>query len=147
RMSAATAGRQEVDALDLLVLEPVLGPEPNSAPEVREVLVDALGSRAVPAHDLHTQWLLLGSDRVAPLGDAPLDVGPTGTSWPQQRERRYRSALRFLQHHEAAVTALATDRQALDRRAAAHPWIDELPRQLLAAHLRAARELAAILDI
>lgn len=147
RMSAATAGRSAVDALDLLVLEPVLGPEPASALEVRDVLVEVLGTRAVPDHDLHTQWLLLGSDRVAPLGDEPLDVGSVGGSWPAQRERRYRSALRFLRHHEAAVIALAQDREALDQRAAAHPWLDELPRQLLAAHLRAARELASMLDI
>lgn len=147
KVAAATAGRDALDPLDLLLLEPMLAPTPVLASQVREVLVTLLGTRSVPSHDLYVQWSLLASDRVAPLGDEPVSVGLDGTDWDTQRARRHASATRFLAHHTAAVARLAADRSRLDRAATAHPWLVALPHRLLAAHIQAARELVDILEV
>ncbi|MFT6147192.1 MAG: MoxR-like ATPase [Myxococcota bacterium] len=147
KVAAATAGRNQLDPLDLLLLEPMLAPTPFMASQVREVLVTLLGTRSVPSHDLYVQWSLLGSDRVAPLGDESVSVGNSGTTWDIQRKRRHASATRFLAHHTAAVQRLAADRSRLDRAAEAHPWLQALPHRLLAAHIQAARELVDILEV
>ena len=148
RVAAAAEGRTALTVLDLLLLEPVLAPSPDRAPEIRDALQEQLGSGAVPAHDLRTQWFLLGVDRVAPTADMPLDradrrAGP----WRLRLERRRRQLERFLQHHAQATEALAGDRERLEDVADAHLWLARLPSQLLAAHIDASRDLSSILRV
>lgn len=148
KMAAAADGRTELIPLDLLLLEYVLPPDPELAPDIREVLVEQLGSRAVPPHDLRAQWLLLGMDRVAPTGQLPLTPPPgSEDAWGARLPIRKQNAERFLAHHEAALQRLAVDRAGIEARATAHLWVSRLPAQVLATHIESARELAAILRV
>jgi MoxR-like ATPase len=147
KVAAATAGRDAVEPLDLLLLEPILAPTPERAGEVRDLLVAGLGARSVPEHDLRAQWLLLGrGDRVAPAAGEP-EAPPAGPHWSARLARRRAAVGRFLAHHREAVARLAADRRALERRAEAHPWIAALPSRVLAAHVQAARDLVGILEV
>ncbi|MCB9691616.1 MAG: AAA family ATPase [Alphaproteobacteria bacterium] len=148
KVAAAADGRTELIPLDLLLLEHVLPPDPELSPDVREVLVEQLGSRAVPRHDLRAQWILLAMDRVAPLPDHPLTPPPAAEAgWRERLPIRRTNARRFLAHHEAALQRLAVDRAGIEARASSHLWIATLPSQVLATHIEAARDLAAILRV
>jgi MoxR-like ATPase len=150
RVGAAADGRVRLDRLDLLLLEPILAPEPDRIAECRDAILAQLGTTQLPAHDLRAQWTLLHADRVAPSG-SPMDErlrdsrapGP----WMERLERRRASVARFLAHHEVAVTRLAADRARLEMQGERHLWLDQLPLQLLAAHIEASRDLARILAV
>jgi len=148
KVGVAAEGRRTVELLDLLLLQPVLAPTPDRIPEVRDAILDRLGSGAVPQHDLRAQWLLLRSDKVAPVPGEPLPPPPPHQShWPQRIGRRRGNVDRFLQHHADAVQRLGRDRSDLEAQADRHVWIDALPVQVLSAHIEAARDLARILEI
>lgn len=147
KVAAAADGRGAVDHLDLLLLEPILAPSPERAPEIREAVLDQLGHGSVPEHDLRAQWLLLGLDRVAPLDGSPVAAPPDrGQPWPARVAVRKAQTERFLAHHRAAVERLADDRSGVEDLAASHLWLDQLPAQVLGAHIEASRELARILE-
>ena len=145
KLAAAADGRTTLNALDLLLLEPVLTASPDRAPEVREALLEQLETGTVPEHDLRAQWMLLAMDRVAPI-DAPM-VAPPAVGLPRQarRDPRGASLARFTAHHERAVQRLAADRDRIERTARGHLWLSSLPTQVLANHIAAARDLANIL--
>jgi MoxR-like ATPase len=147
RVAAAADGRTALGPLDLLLLEPVLSPAPERAAEVREAIIERLGARAVPEHDLRAQWVLLHNDKVAPSADLPSGSEPTGDGWAARLERRRISIRRFVAHHQQAVDALSTDRTRLEAQGERHLWLDALPVQLLAAHIEASRDLVHILEI
>lgn len=148
KVAAAADGRTSLIPLDLLLLEHVLPPDPEFAPDVREVLIEQLGTRSVPRHDLRAQWLLLGMDRVAPTADLPLTPPPGSTTdWRVHLPARRTNVARFLAHHEAALQRLVSDRAGIEESADSHLWIARLPSQVLATHIEAARELAAILRV
>lgn len=146
-IAAAADGRDRLDHLDLLLLEPVLAPEPDRAPEVREALLDCIGDGALPEHDLRAQWMLLGYDRVAPADGRPLQPPPgSDLPWRDRVAIRREQVTAFLAHHRAVVEAVGRDRTTLEERVARHLWIDRLPPRLLSSHIQASRELARILD-
>jgi MoxR-like ATPase len=145
RVAAAAEARPALDLMDLLLLEPVLAPEPARRPEVREVLVELVAPRAVPRHDLRAQWALLHLDRVAPTHGEELDE-PRPEGHADRLARRRRHAARVVAHANAAVARLAADRERLERRRAGRLWVDRLPPRVLAAHLEAGRELARVLE-
>lgn len=146
QVAAAAGGRARVDWLDLLLLVHVLAPSPDRTDEVRDVVVEAVGQRAVPRHDLRAQWSLLRSDRVAPVvGAAPLPEA--GRDWRGRAVRRRAALGWFLAHHDDAVRRLSADRRRLEQVARAHPFLDGLPGPLLAAHVVAARDLARIGEV
>jgi MoxR-like ATPase len=148
KLGVAAEGRRTLDLLDLLLLQPVLAPTPDRIPEVRDAILERLGSGAVPQHDLRAQWLLLRSDKVAPVPGEPLPPPPPARShWPQRVTRRRANVDRFLQHHTEAVQRLGRDRTDLEAQADRHVWIDALPVQVLSAHIEAARDLARILEL
>jgi MoxR-like ATPase len=148
KVAAAADGRDTVLPLDLLLLDSVLPPDPDRAPEVREALLEQLGTRSVPTHDLRAQWFLLGIDRVAPTPVAPLTPVPDkDASWRDRLPARRANLQRFLGHHNAAVDRLAVDRAGIEDLATAHLWIARLPSQVLGSHIEAARELAAFLKV
>ncbi|MEZ4316997.1 MAG: AAA family ATPase [Myxococcota bacterium] len=148
KVAAAADGRREVLPLDLLLLDHVLPPDPERAVEVREALLEQLGTRSVPAHDLRAQWFLLSVDRVAPTRTAPLTpVPPKDTPWRDGLPARRANLERFLGHHEEAVNRLAVDRAGIEDLATAHLWIARLPSQVLGSHIEAARELGGILKV
>ncbi len=148
KIAAAADGRTALIPLDLLLLEPVLAPEPERAADVREVLLEQIGRRAVPQHDLRAQWMLLGMDRVAPAPGHPLTPPPAARSgWREKLPARREQAARFLVHHRMAVERLAADRAGIQEELGAHLWIYRLPSQVLARHIEASRELAAILEV
>lgn len=148
KVGVAADGRREVDLLDLLLLQPILAPSPDRMAAVRDAVLDHLGSGAVPQHDLRAQWLLLRTDKVAPVPGEPLPPPtPPRTSWKQRIARRRASVDRFLSHHEEAVGRLATDRSDLEHAADRHLWIHQLPVQVLSAHIEAARDLGRILEV
>ncbi|MBW1878943.1 MAG: AAA family ATPase [Deltaproteobacteria bacterium] len=148
KLGVAAEGRRRLDLLDLLLLQPVLAPTPDRIPEVRDAILERLGSGAVPQHDLRAQWLLLRSDKVAPVPGEPLPPPPPSRShWPQRMARRRANVDRFLEHHAEAVQRLARDRTDLEAQADRHVWIDALPVQVLSAHIEAARDLARILEV
>ena len=146
RVAAASEGRTEIMLLDLLLLEPALAPEPGRAPEVREVLLEHLGERAVPEHDLRAQWTLLQLDRVAPT---------LGESWAERRpgdfdgrlELRRENALRMVAHAELAVRNLAADRARVQSGNTTHLWLSRPPSRVLSAHIEASRDLSRILEV
>lgn len=147
-VAAAADGRDRLDHLDLLLLEPVLAPEPDRAPEVREALMDCLGDGAVPEHDLRAQWTLLGVDRVAPVDGAPVRVPPgRDVPWPDRLAWRRGQIEAFLAHHRAVVEAVGRDRGAIEDLASRHLWLDHLPSRVLASHIEASRDLARILGV
>lgn len=147
-VAAAADGRDRLDHLDLLLLEPVLAPSPERAPEVREALTECLGDGAVPEHDLRAQWLLLRYDRVAPVDGAPVQAPPgREVPWPERVTVRREQVRAFLAHHRAVVEAVGRDRAAVENLAARHLWLDHLPARVLAAHIEASRELARILTV
>ncbi|MBN2800950.1 MAG: AAA family ATPase [Deltaproteobacteria bacterium] len=148
RLAAATAGRAEVDKVDLLLLASVLAPSPEEHPEVREALLSRVTPSSLPRHDLRAQWLLLHSDLVAPtaVDPEPWTCTPS-TPWPRRLETRRRSLDRFLFHHHQTVRAIASDREALEGRGEGHPWLDRIPPELLTGHLGVARDLATILRV
>ncbi|MEQ1503582.1 MAG: AAA family ATPase [Myxococcota bacterium] len=147
KVAAAADGRAAVARVDLLLLEVVLPPEPDRAPEVREAILEQLGTAAIPEHDLRAQWTLLELDRVAPVGGmaytAPEEVP---ARWPERLRLRRENVERFLALHRAAVDRLASDRGAVDGLTERHLWIAQLPAQVLASHLEASRDLAHILS-
>ncbi|MFT4628080.1 MAG: MoxR-like ATPase [Myxococcota bacterium] len=146
RVAAASEGRRALTVLDLLLLEPVLAPTPDRAPEIRDAIQEQLGTGAVPTHDLRAQWFLLGVDRVAPAPGAQLPPpGPRARPWQERLARRREELDRFLAHHAAAVEALAGDRERLEDVADQHLWLARLPAQVLAAHIEASRELTGML--
>jgi MoxR-like ATPase len=146
KVGAAADGRTRLIPLDLLLLEHVLPPDPEFAPDVREVLIEQLGTRSVPRHDLRAQWLLLGMDRVAPTDAHALTPPPAAeASWRDALPVRRTNLTRFLAHHEAALQRLVVDRAGIEETADSHLWIARLPSQVLATHIEAARELAGIL--
>lgn len=147
RTGAAADGRRALNVLDLLLLEPVLAASPDRGPEVREAVLEQLGTGSVPEHDLRTQWMLLGMDRVAPLPGQPLRAPePRGErSWRERIAQRTAGLADFLAHHEAAVQRLARDRSSIEALARDHLWLASLPAQVLASHIEAARDLAHIL--
>ena len=145
KIGAAADGRNELNALDLLLLLPVLAASPDRTPEVREAILEQLGTGTVPEHDLRAQWMLLAIDRVAPLEG--LTVPPPAEELPWQARIAHRAATldRFAAHHERAVQRLADDRNRIERTAASHLWLSTLPSQVLANHIEASRDLARIL--
>lgn len=146
KVAAASEGRSELHLVDLMLLEPVLAPDPAESAGVREVLVELLAPRALPEHDLHAQWTLLQLDRVAPVrGDEPLAAGAEG-SWSERLDRRRLHAARLVQHAEQAVQALADDRDRLEHRQSGRLWLTRLPPRVVAAHVEAGRELAKALE-
>ncbi len=148
KIAAAADGRDAVLPLDLLLLDSVLPPDPDRAPEVREALLEQLGTRSVPTHDLRAQWSLLSIDRVAPTRTAPLTPVPEkDASWRERLPARRANLRRFLGHHDAAVDRLAVDRAGIEDLATAHLWIARLPSQVLGSHIEAARELAGVLKV
>lgn len=146
KVAAAADGRRALARVDLLLLEAVLPPEPDRAPEVREALLEQLGTAAIPEHDLRAQWMLLELDRVAPVAGmsyrTPDDVPPT---WDERLGLRRENLDRFLALHHAAVSRLADDRGAVDALTESHLWIASLPAQVLASHLESSRDLAHVL--
>ncbi len=145
RIGAAADGRRALNALDLLLLEPVLASTPDRAPEVREAILEQLGTGTVPDHDLRAQWMLLAMDRVAPI-DGPVTKPPAEElPWSARIEHRLASVDRFLAHHERAVQHLASDRNRIEQSANRHLWLSSLPAQILANHIEASRDLARIL--
>jgi MoxR-like ATPase len=147
KIAAAADGRNSLARIDLLLLEYVLPPDPDRAAEVRDVVLEHLGTTAVPEHDLRAQWLLLEADRVAPAGDLAFrtedSLGPT---WAERMAFRRENLLRFLALHEEAVERLARDRSAVEELTEHHTWIADLPAQVLASHIEASRDLAHILS-
>ncbi|MEM6926868.1 MAG: AAA family ATPase, partial [Myxococcota bacterium] len=103
RVAAAADGRTELARVDLLLLEPVLAPEPDRAAEVRDALLDQMGTGAIPEHDLRAQWWLLGVDRVAPLSGFPFTPPEEpGDSVDERLSLRRENLDRFRAHHRAA---------------------------------------------
>lgn len=149
RVAAAADGRRSVARVDLLLLEPVLPPEPDRSVEVREAILEQLGTQAIPEHDLRAQWILLELDRVAPIDGLPYTSPdpPKGTppSWTERLALRRENLGRFMVLHQGAVDRLAADRGAVDGLTERHLWIAQLPAQVLATHLEASRDLAHIL--
>ena len=146
KVAAAADGRRQLARVDLLLLEPVLTPEPDRGPEVRDALLEQLGTGAIPEHDLRAQWWLLQRDRVAPVEGLPCRLPEeVETDWQSQLDLRRENLDRFRQHHTAAVQRLARDRGAVDAMAESHLWIASLPAQVLASHIEASRDLAHIL--
>jgi MoxR-like ATPase len=143
KVGAAADGRDRVDPLDLLLLEPCLVADPVEAPEVRAAILDHLQPSAAPTHDLHAQWTLLWSDRVAPTPDDPVPPGDPPARWPHRLDRRRAAVDRFLEHHARAVERLGREREALEALGDRHLWLVEMPTELLEPHLAAARDLAA----
>lgn len=147
KVAAASDGRAEIARVDLLLLEAVLTPEPSRIAEVRDALLEQLGTSAIPEHDLRAQWWLLERDRVAPLANLPYRADTeVGTDWSARLELRRENLARFRQHHTAALRRLAADRGAVDEMAESHLWIASLPAQVLASHIEASRDLAHILS-
>jgi MoxR-like ATPase len=147
KIGAAADGRRRLDRLDLLLLEPIVAPDPERIPEVRDAILEHFGQSEVPQHDLRAQWTLLLADRVAPTEADPAGVEPKGASWADRLERRRVNVRRVLVHHGEAVEQLAADRQQLELRGERHLWLDALPVQLLSAHIEASRDLARILAV
>ncbi|HHO53564.1 MAG TPA: AAA family ATPase [Deltaproteobacteria bacterium] len=146
KVAAAADGRPHLARVDLLLLEPVLAPEPDRSPEVRDALLEQLGTGAIPEHDLRAQWWLLGLDRVAPVARQPFtDPEQVSPSWSDRLALRRENLERFRAHHTSAVERLASDRGAVDALAESHLWVASLPAQVLASHIEASRDLAHIL--
>lgn len=146
KIAAAADGRASLARVDLLLLEAVLPPEPDRGPEVREAILEQLGTAAIPEHDLRAQWVLLECDRVAPVDGmayAPPEAVPGG--WAERLALRRENLERFLRLHREALDRLAADRGAVDALTERHLWIAQLPAQVLASHLEATRDLAHIL--
>ncbi len=147
RVAAAADGRTALARIDLLLLESVLAPEPDRAAEVRDALLEQMGTGAIPEHDLRAQWSLLGVDRVAPLPGFPYTPPEEAGEAVEERLSLRRENLdRFRAHHRAAVDRLADDRGAVDALAESHLWIASLPAQVLASHIEASRDLGHILS-
>lgn len=148
KVGAAADGRRSLDHLDLLLLEPVLAPTPDRAPEIREAILEQLGTGAVPEHDLRAQWLLLRYDRVAPPDGEPVrPPPPMELPWAERVQVRQGQTGRFLAHHAAAVERLSRDRATIEDLAEDHLWLDQLPARVLGAHIEASRDLARILTV
>ena len=146
KVAAAADGRLSLARVDLLLLEPVLAPEPDRGAEVRDALLEQLGTGAIPEHDLRAQWWLMAIDRVAPApGMAFLAPDAAGDDWRARLELRRENLKRFRVHHHVAVERLANDRGAVDALAESHLWVASLPAQVLASHIEASRDLAHIL--
>jgi MoxR-like ATPase len=147
KVAAAADGRRSLSRIDLLLLEPVLAPEPDRATEIREAILEQLGTAAIPEHDLRAQWILLGQDRVAPVDGMPFTpVEQTGATFDERIALRRENLERFMVLHRQAVERLADDRSAVDALADSHVWIATLPAQVLATHLEASRDLAHVLQ-
>jgi MoxR-like ATPase len=147
KVAAAADGRETLARVDLLLLEPVLPPEPDRGPEIREAILEQLGTAAIPEHDLRAQWTLMELDRVAPVAALPYRApDEVGGRWPERLTLRRENVERFLALHRAAVDQLASDRGAVDGLTERHLWIAQLPAQVLASHLEASRDLAHILS-
>ncbi|MEZ4238816.1 MAG: AAA family ATPase [Myxococcota bacterium] len=147
KVGAAADGRKALARVDLLLLEPVLPPEPDRGPEVREAILEQLGTAAIPEHDLRAQWTLLELDRVAPVDAMPYTAADdVGGRWPERLALRRENVDRFLALHRLAVDQLAADRGTVDGLTERHLWIAQLPAQVLASHLEASRDLAHILS-
>ncbi|MCO4746174.1 MAG: AAA family ATPase [Proteobacteria bacterium] len=147
RVGAAADGRDTLSSLDLLLLEHVLPVEPSGTYEVRQALLDAVGTTTVPGHDLRAQWVLMHTDRVAPTPDQPLRPPPQSRGhWTDRIARRRDTLARMAHHHKSAVAHLAADRARIEQSGDRHLWLDRLPAPLLAAHIEASRDLARILD-
>lgn len=147
KVAAAADGRAAVARVDLLLLEPVLPPEPDRIPEVREAILEQLGTAAIPEHDLRAQWTLLELDRVAPVDAMPYTAPDTvAQRWPDRLRLRRENVERFLALHRSSVARLAADRGVVDGLTERHLWIAQLPAQVLASHLEASRDLAHILS-
>jgi len=146
KIGAAADGRVALNALDLLLLEPVLAATPDRGPEVREAILEQLGTGTVPEHDLRAQWMLLAIDRVAPISGSIVDPPAQELPWKARIDHRAANLKRFAAHHERAVQRLAADRSRIERTASSHLWLSTLPAQVLANHIEAARDLARILS-
>ena len=148
RVAAAADGRRRVEPLDLLLLEAVLAPTPAEVPEARAAILDRIAPGVVPSHDLRAQWLLLEADLVAPTLTDILPTRPEADApWPRRLEVRRRSVRRFLGHHRETVEGLSVERQRLESLGEHHLWLPHFPVEMLAAHISAARDLAAILAV
>ncbi len=146
RVAAACDGRASLARVDLLLLEPVLAPEPSRMAEVREALLEQLGTSAIPEHDLRAQWVLLEADRVAPIADLPFrQPDEVEDGWRERAALRRENLKRFVVLHGEAVRHLARDRGSVDALTEQHTWITDLPSQVLATHLEASRDLAHVL--
>lgn len=145
KVGAAAEGRASLSLLDLLLLEPVLAPEPDRAAEIRDVLLERVAPRAVPQHDLATQWALLAEDRVAPLDGETLDLGQD-EDVDARLARRRRHMMRLVAHADAAVGRLAADRARFEEGEGARLWLAAVPPRLLSAHLEASRGLSQVLE-
>lgn len=145
QVGAAAEGRPALEPVDLVLLAPVLAPEPSRLGEVEDAIVERLAPRAVPWHDLSTQWGLLHHDRVAPLGAEGLDAGTDG-SFAEALARRRRHVARLLAHAEEAVLRLAEDRRRIEAPDPPRLWLSRVPGRLLVAHVEGARELARVVE-
>ncbi len=147
KVGAAADGRRALSQLDLLLLDAVLPATPDDVAEVREAILERLGTGAVPQHDLRAQWTLLRADRVAPLDGGHLHPAARGATTSARLARRGESAARFLAHHERAVQRLANDRSRIEAEADRHLWVRHLPTGLLSKHIEASRDLGNILRV
>jgi MoxR-like ATPase len=153
KVAAITDGRQALQLLDLLLLESVLSPDPDHMAEVRDAILGRLEQHTLPPHDLRQRWAAVTGDRepfqprpsVQALMDSMKGTGKLG--WSDRIERRRKAVDGFLAAHAAVVEDLGLDRERLEADGSGHLWLDELPTQILSAHLLASRDLAAILDV
>jgi len=146
KVGVAADGRDRIVRVDLLLLEPVLAPTPDRSAEVRDALLEQLGTGALPEHDLRAQWWLLQLDRVAPAGgEDPISPGAAPAGWGEALQLRRDNVDRFLVHHRDALARLSADRGNVDALAETHLWVASLPAQVLASHIEASRDLTHIL--
>ena len=135
RTVAATLDRPQVRPLDLWLLAPVLG-TPASEGVVRRALVATLEARFRPP----------SLAAVTAAWDALSQPG-SGTYAPGTRRVASRRAALLARAETCrgamaeAEAGLAEVRDALIAEAAHHPWLDELPPQLVAPLIAASREL------
>jgi MoxR-like ATPase len=147
KTAAAADGRRALAPIDLLLLEPVLAASPDQIATVRDAVLDQIGARGVPPHDLRTQWLLVRSDRVAPSAGWPNPGRPAGPGWRQRLSARRDSVDAWIALHLKAVDRVAATRDGIELLANGHLWIGDLPPELLAPHIEAARDLAGVLRV
>jgi MoxR-like ATPase len=146
KVGTATDGRDRVGLADLLLLEPVLSPDPGQRNLVRDTILEHVRPEAAPEHDLRSQWLLLSTDRVAPVFGHEYTESPKGVSdWQERLEVRRKAIDRFDALHSQQVEMLAHHRRGVEVVGEGHLWLDRLPVALLEPHIESARYLAKLL--
>lgn len=153
KVAAHTDGRSALQLLDLLLLEAVLPPDPDRVAEVRDTILGRLEQHALPPHNLRQRWHAVTADRdlLAPRPSVQALMesmkGQGKLPWTERIERRRKAVDAFLAAHAAVVDELGLDRERLEAEGTGHLWLDEVPTQILSAHLVASRDLAAILEV